>query len=322
MDYENVAREIANTSILIDGFQGSDLNDVYVAKLRKSGITAFFTSVSDSHADLRQTMLNIRSTKAFIQEHSGDLVLCTNTGDIARAKATGSVGILLSFQDTYCLGYDIDLIECFYELGVRMVQLTANDSNIVGDGCGEQRGAGLTKFGKRLVRKLNELGILVDLSHVGDRTRADALDVSEKPCIVSHGNADGFCKNPRNISDGVIGRLAAKGGVIGATTYPSLCTWRENPTIEDFLDNIDYLVNLVGVDAVGLGLAQIEGLDLDAYLGQYPQLYGKAQWPAGLESITAWPRIIERLLERGYSRDDTTKIAGLNFFAVYKAIIG
>lgn len=316
------AREILKTSAAIDGYQGSPLNEDYLTLLKQSGITAYFTSVSDSHTSLRDTMQNIGSLKEFVAEHEADVVLCRTADDIRSAKESERIGIFLSFQDTHCLGLDIGLMDLFYELGVRMVQLTANDANMIGDGCGEPRQAGLTRLGKRLVKKLNELGVLIDLSHVGDRSREDAIDTSEGPCIVSHGNAMGFCSNPRNVSDSVIKKLVSRGGMIGATTYPSLCTWEPRPTMGDFIDNVDYLANLVGVDAVGLGLAQVEGVNLDAYLSQYPALYGPTCWPSGTESITAWPEIVDCLLDRGYSEASVRKIIGENWFSMIKLVVG
>lgn len=322
MNNRTKAQEILKSNIVFDGFQGSAITEKYLKSLKSSGITGFFTSVADSHYTLRETMLNIRKLKIFTLKNEDYIILCTKVDDIFCAKQTNRIGVFLSFQDTYCLGYDVELMDLFYELGIRMVQLTANDANLVGDGCGEPRQAGLTRLGKLLIKKLNELGILVDLSHVGDQTRSEAIDISEKPCVVSHGNAMGCCQNPRNISDSVIKKLSSKGGVIGATTYPSLCTWKSSPTIDDFIDNVDYLVNLVGYNSVGLGLAQIEGVNLDEYLSQYPELYGPTTWPTGIESITAWPAIVEKLLDRGHLEPEVSKLIGGNFLRVMKEVIG
>ncbi len=307
--------------ICIDGFQGSRLDESYVTKLKKAGVTAFFSSVSNSHHSLRQTMNNTISFKRFVQKHD-ELLFCTVAGDIRRAKAANKVGVLATFQDSYCLGNDVQLIELFYELGVRMVQLTANDRNLIGDGCGEPNGAGLSKHGRLLVEELNRLGILIDLSHVGDRTRRDTLELSDGPVVFSHGNARGYCDNVRNVADDDIKLLAKRGGVIGATTYPTLCSWDSHPTIDSFIDNVVYLVDLAGVDHVGLGLGQIEGVELEEYLQKYPEMYGIDPWPEGVESVTAWPAILDKLSDRGYSDKEVAAIAGGNFLRVYGEALG
>jgi len=305
--------------ICIDGFQGSRLDDSYVQKLRRGGVSAFFSNVSNSHQTLRETMNSLLTFRRFVEE-SPDLSFCTSASDIERAIGAGRIGVLATFQDSYCLGYDVDLIELFHTLGVRMVQLTANDRNVIGDGCGEPANAGLSKLGKRLVKTMNQLGILIDLSHVGDATRRDALELSDSPVVFSHGNARGCCDNVRNIADEDVKLLAKRGGVIGATTYPTLCTWEKKPTIDSFLDNVRYMVDLVGIDHVGLGLGQIEGLDIDDYLAKYPEMYGVDPWPEGVESVTAWPLILEKLSDRGFSTEDVAKIAGGNFLRVYRLV--
>lgn len=306
--------------ISIDGFQGSRLDADYVQKLRQGGVGAFFSSVSDSHQSLRETMTRLLRFRKFVTE-SSDLLFCTSASEIERAVSAGRIGILATFQDSYCLGYDVDIVELFYALGVRMVQLTANDRNFVGDGCGEPANAGLSKAGKRLVRLLNQLGILIDLSHVGDATRRNALELSDSPVVFSHGNARGYCDNVRNVADEDIRLLAKRGGVIGATTYPTLCSWEKNPTIDTFIDNISYMVDLAGVDHVGLGLGQIEGLNIDNYLKKYPEMYGVDAWPEGVESVTAWPAILQKLSDRGYGAEDIAKIAGGNFLRVYRQVL-
>jgi len=307
--------------VVIDSFQGSPLTDEYAEKIRSSGITAFFTSVSDSHCSLRQTLCNIHQLRETVGRLQ-DFTICKSARDIRQAKQEDKIGVLITLQDTYCLEYDVELMELLYDLGVRMVQLTANDGNLVGDGCGEPRAVGLSKLGKKLVDILNELGVLIDLSHVGDGTRREVLKNSRAPVAVSHGNARGFCDNVRNVDDDDIRTLAEKGGVIGATTYPTLCTWKEAPKLTDFVDNIEYLVNLVGEDHVGLGLAQVEGVNLDGYLSQYPEMYALRSFPDGAESITAWPDIIQILVERGYSKLALQKIVGSNFLRLYDQVLG
>src|SRR3990172_631336 len=226
-------------------------------------------------------------------------------------------------------------VETLWRLGVRTIQLTYNTRNFVGDGVFEDTDAGLSKFGRQVVREMNRVGILVDLSHVGQRTSLEAIEVSEKPCVFTHSNPHALVPVPRNITDEQIKAVAAKGGVVGCSSFPAL-VWRGEtpPTLDEFVACIDYVVNLVGPDHVAIGT------DSEASKGAYPpelraslrRAYSGTtgtfhqRFPQGLplvgleEGLGDWPNITRCLLERGYRPDDVRKIIGGNFFRVMSEV--
>ncbi|MGQ0569549.1 MAG: dipeptidase, partial [Armatimonadota bacterium] len=230
------------------------------------------------------------------------------------------------------IGTIIERVETFWRLGVRTIQLTYNTRNFLGDGAAETTDAGLSAWGREVVREMNRAGILVDLSHAGRRTALDAIEVSQKPCVFTHSNPYALVPVARNIPDEHIKAVAAKGGVVGCSTFPPL-VWRgsdEPPSLDQFVECIDYIVNLVGIDHVSIGT------DSEASKGAYPvelraslrRKYAGTtggfdqKFPQGApmkdleEGLGDWPNITLRLLERGYKDDDVRKIIGENFLRV------
>lgn len=218
------------------------------------------------------------------------------------------------------------LLPILYKLGVRVIQLTYNEANAIGSGCLEPRDNGLTSFGSQLIQAMNRLGILIDLSHVGWQTSKDSVNVSEYPVAITHGNPFSMKGLSRNKPDDLIRMVGEKGGVIGATPFAAFCKSApgKRPTLEDFLDQLDYLVQLVGVDHVGIGTDKFEGKTKEEYISEVQTRYPKLiQTPfehrhvEGFSHITQFPRITEGLIARGYSDEDCGKILGGNFLSLF-----
>ena len=148
---------------------------------------------------------------------------------------------------------DLSRLDLFHALGVRIIQITYNERNLLGNGCYERRDEGLTNFGVDAIKQMNRLGILIDLSHVGDRTTLEAIELSEKPVAITHANARAFVNHVRNKTDEALSLLAEKGGVIGANAFPAFFENTFDATLTDYVDAIDDLVQRVGIDHVGIG---------------------------------------------------------------------
>src|SRR5207249_2922710 len=172
---------------------------------------------------------------------------------IEAAKRAGKVAVVLQFQGGTPLDYNANLVEAFYRLGVRVIQLTYNERNPLGDGCTERTDAGLSDLGVRVIAEMNRLGVAVDLSHVGYRTSMEAIEASAAPVIFSHSNARAVCDSARNLTDDQMRAAAARGGVIGVNAFPAFVARHQAPTVEHLLDHIEYMVRVVGDDHVGLG---------------------------------------------------------------------
>ncbi len=335
MATETLARQQAETlhreSIVIDGtsFFCRDAE-----RMLSAGVTAINTTTAWPDDDFELAVWRIEEYFALTRRVHG-LGIVERTDDFARLKREGRAGIIIAFQNARPIGSRLERIETFWRLGVRTVQLTYNTRNFLGDGVSESTDAPLSAFGREAVREMNRVGIVVDLSHGGRRTTLDAIEVSERPCIFTHSNPHALVPVPRNISDEQIKAVAAKGGVVGCSSYPPL-VWKGDgpPALDDFVDCIDYVASLVGVDHVAIGT------DSEASKGAYPpelraslrrqfsattggfhEKFPQGSPLVGLEEgLGDWPNITRRLLERGYTPGDVQKIIGGNLLRVFREV--
>jgi membrane dipeptidase len=233
------------------------------------------------------------------------LTLITTADDLAALTPEGPIGGILSLEGVEALDGQLSLLHTFYRLGVRNIGLTWNPRNAAADGVGVDSDYGLTPFGRELMAACNELGIMIDVSHLNAAGVDDVLAISEKPIIASHSNARALCDHPRNLTDAQIRAIAERGGVIGATFVSHFL----NPdfraaSLKDVLDHIDHLVQVAGVEHVGIGS------DFDGCLP-----------PPELDSGEKYPAITQGLMQRGYDPDAIRKILGENFRRVFLDVL-
>ena len=254
MGTESGAKQLHERSIVIDGLNVSRWGEEAVYRhLHQGGLTAINATVAVWEGT-QGTLRNIARFYKDLETYSRYIRQVTCLDDIRKAKAEGRVGIIFGFQNSSPIADDLDLVEVFYRLGVRAIQITYNDLNLVGAGCYERQDVGLSQFGVDLVAEMNRLGMVIDLSHVGHRTTMDAIETSEDPVWFSHTNPRNLCEHPRNKTDEEVKALVAKGGIVGANSFPTFLARGYDSTLEDVLDVVDYWVDLVGIDSVGIGL--------------------------------------------------------------------
>ena len=260
------------------------------------------------------------------------LRLATCAEDIRAAKADGRLAIVLNVQDASILGRDLSVLDLLHGFGVRQVQLTYNTRNLIGDGCTERTDAGLSDFGMAVVRRLNELGMLIDLSHCGRQTTLDAAAVSTRPVACTHTAARALRDIPRNKRDDELRAVAATGGVVGVVAVPSFLTDKSQATLDDVLDHIDHIVDGIGVEHVGIGTdrgVSFETATREEYYAWLAPLGFKPEvnppWPPGVEGLACaadLPNLTEGLIRRGYDDDAIRSILGGNFLRLYEHTIG
>jgi membrane dipeptidase len=315
-------------SIIIDGLNISVWDRETFSKLRIGGITAI-NATTACWENFRDSIQNIEKWNRRFETFSDYIMPIRNVKDIKKAKKIRKTGIIIGFQNTTPIEDDINLLRIFKDLGVRIIQLTFQDRNYVGDGCWEKTDAGLSEFGLRVIKEMNHQGILIDLSHAGDKTAVEAIEASEKPVAFTHANPRSLKDNPRNKTDEQILNLADKGGIIGATLYPPLLSAGYTSELNDFLDVIDYLVDLVGVDHTAIGSDFTENQPneffIEALTGKswekplsnvkYPVIY-----PESIRSVTEFPNITDGLVKRGYAKKDVKKIMGENWLQLYSNV--
>lgn len=332
------ARSLHRDAIVINALDSTRIaqgDEVYIGKIKRSGVTATNHTVSATEG-LVDTMQSIVDWWHVYARFPEDIIVGRNFEDIERAKHEDKVAVFLGFQDTSPIEGHLHMLEIYSALGIRFIQLTYQRRNLVGDGCGERTNAGLSTFGLQVVRELNRLGIVIDLSHVGIRTTLDAIEHSEDPVTVTHSGVRALVDTPRNKTDEEIKALAARGGVIGIPPKSGFLKAKglsEGTTIEDYVAHIDYVADLVGVDHVGIGTdvgdeRKYTKERMMAFNSKYPEvaiidenLRTDLMHTEGLQSPGTLYNITAGLVARGYSDDDIKKVLGGNFMRVFRHVM-
>ena len=277
-------------------------------------------------------MANIAQWKKDLAENADILMQVHSAADIRAAKAAKKVGIILGWQNTYAIEQNIDHLRLFRDLGVRVIQLTYNTQNLVGSGCWESRDSGLSDYGRDVIDLMNELGILVDLSHVADVTSADAVAHSKKPVAYTHCFPNALMEHPRNKSDEMLKLVADKGGFVGVVAYTPFMPKGDASTVEDVLDGFEHMINVVGEDQVGIGTDFTQGQD--AAFFQYLRSdkgFGRSLTmsmakrpdnPKGLDGPSEYVNLTEAMMKRGWSEKRIRKVLGENWLAFLEEVWG
>ena len=261
----------------------------------------------------------------WLRENGDRVTPITTVEDIGRAKSDDKLGVLFQFQNITPLGGELDLLDSYQRLGVRIIQICYNRRNYAGDGCLETEDAGLSSFGQALIREMGQTGMVIDLSHVGHRTSLEALELATTPPVFSHSNARRICDHRRNLHDDQIQAVAARGGLVGINAFPAFVKATMRPSIDHIMEHIDYLVELVGAEYVGLGL--------DFFVGsqaEYQEMTRRGLWspsdyppwpyayPTGLEDAGRLPNLTAALRDRGYPEEAVLVILGGNWIRVFR----
>mgnify|MGYP006410331599 CR=1 FL=1 len=238
------------------------LDAAMIENARTSGITAMNVTVNGG--DFESTIRRMSPWLSNVDRYPETFRQVRTVEQLMDAKATGRVGVVLGFQDTTPFGTDLSTMDVFYEMGVRVVQLTYNVRNMVGDGCLEAGNAGLSSFGIEVVERLNELGMMVDLSHCGKRTTSEGIRASSAPPAITHSGCNAVEPHPRSKDNEELRALADRGGVIGIYLMPFLTPGRV-PTTADVVAHIEHALETCGEDHVGIGsdlsITPIDGSD-------------------------------------------------------------
>ena len=332
------ARRIHDEAIVIDATcpLATDAPQ-HLELYRKGGFTAMAPTIVAKRGTSADALLSFGGWHRVIRERE-DIILVRKAQDIRDAKKNGQLGLILHFQGTEPLYPSVDMIDAYKVLGLGIVQLTYNKRCHVGDGCEEPSDAGLSRFGKHAVRRMNETKVIVDCAHTGLRTSMDAIETSTEPVILSHANAAGVHRVPRNVGDDLYRAIAATGGVIGVVGFPAFVSSSTKPTLDQFIDHIKYIADLVGPEHVGLGI--------DYYGGQHPicpdevamatykkeiatGIWSKESYPPppyfypeGIETPDKMANLTAGLLRRGFNESETKGILGENWMRVYAAVWG
>ena len=275
-------------------------------RLKDSGITIFHPAVGFSEGDVHASSLrDITLWNSFISRYSSQFQRVDGLADLERIKSSGKIGILIGQQNSGHFRSVAD-VDCFYSLGQRVSQLTYS-RNRIGGGSSDARDIGLTDFGASVVERMNQVGMVVDISHCGDRTTLDAINASHKPVLVTHSNCRALVPGrARCKTDEAIKKAAAKGAVMGVTMVRIFVTNGGAATIEQVLNHVDHVAKLAGVEHVGVGT----DVDLDGRDRKRPPM----KWDLdGIRYARKIFDLTEGLLRRNYSSENIELILGGNF---------
>ena len=314
--------------------------DTDLARLRAGGLGAQFWSVyipgEGSGPFARQQLEQIDIARRVIDLYPDTFMLALTVADVRKAKRRGKIGSMLGMEGGYGLENSIGALRTYYELGVRYMALTHNSHTDWADAAAplQPRNNGLTPFGEEIVREMNRLGMLIDLSHAAPSTMAHTLRITEAPVIFSHSSAKALCNVPRNVPDDILRELPRNGGVVMVTFVSSFINCEvgkvlqpamaeiglraraaatpeeaariraegfaaiklPTTTIAMVADHIEHIRNVAGVDHVGIG-------------GDFD---GNDWWPEGLDDVSTYPQLFAELVRRGWSDEDLKKLAGEN----------
>lgn len=317
-----------------DAVEGG-LGTAALASARSSGITAVNVTVGvvgEMPDPFEETVKDLARWEREIDRHSDVFARIRTAADLTRAKEAGRVGLIYGFQDTVALGADLERLDTFHALGVRIVQLTYNGRNRVGDGSLEPGNAGLSRFGVELVERMNTLGVLVDLSHCGQRTTAEGIQRSARPVAITHTGCRAVFDHPRNKRDEELRACAHGGGVVGIYLMPYLNA-SGPPTAEDVMLHLEHALTTCGEDHVGIGSDQsIHPIDAspDYYrrveeevarrkaLGVSAPREDTAPFVPELNQPRRMELIADRLADRGHPDRVIEKVLGANFRRLFE----
>ena len=229
------------------------LDEKYTERLVAGGVDG--TNVTFALEEDWDTVLRNAEKHLTKIEKNPHLTLCLNAADLRKAKANGKIGVMFGTQGATMIEEKLWRVETLVRLGMRFFGLAYTTANAFGDGCGEKRDAGLSYLGEELIAMVNEMPVILDLSHCGHRTRAEATAIARAPSC-THSNADALRANGRNTTDDTVKAMVKKGSMIGVCGLPhSLAD--ADPTLDTILDHVDHFVKLAGVDGVGIGMEGI-----------------------------------------------------------------
>jgi membrane dipeptidase len=305
------------------GFAYGNASDLdHLERWRTSGIDYLSINVGYDVTPWTLAVESVSRYREWIRAHGDTVAQVAGAEDVLRARREGKLAVTFDLEGMDALNGDPAMVDVYYRLGVRQMLFAYNRNNAAGGGCHDVD-VGLTPFGREVIREMNRVGMLVDGSHSGHRTTMEAMELSTAPVVFSHSNARRLCDHERNIRDDQIRACAATGGVVAITGVGRFLGPR-GPVVEHLVEHVDYMVEMVGPEHVGLGMDSV----LHRTVPGQPFRRTRTYWPesqypdsgTGYVAPEAWPRLTQALLDRGYGDAHVRGILGENFLRVARQV--
>lgn len=290
---------------------------------RSAGWNILSLTIAGDDHDIGEAFQRIAAARSAV-DRLGNCLLVDRFEDIEHARAAGQLAVTLHFEGTRTFGRNLDVVESFRKLGVTHNLLAFNKANCAAGGCMEASDGGLTNWGRRLIAEMERVGMIVDLSHCGRRSTLDALAIAARPMIFSHSNAEAVAAHPRNLTGEQIRACAATGGLVGLSGSSGYLG-DETASTEAMFAHLDHVVNLVGIDHVGIGLDIVfDPAPLNDWIRGRPD-----EWPVAADP--AWPgfrfarlgqlaELVDRMCMGGYGETDIRKFLGGNYLRISREV--
>jgi microsomal dipeptidase-like Zn-dependent dipeptidase len=320
---------------VIDNLQYVNWSETAFRQLREGGVDAIHVTIA-YHESFREAVLNVSQWNRWFEQYP-DLIMRGATGeDVRRAVETGRTAVFFGFQNPSPMEDDVGLIEVWHQLGIRFMQLTYNNQSLLATGCYEEDDTGLTRFGRQAVAEMNRVGMVVDMSHSGDRSTLEAIAHSARPIAITHANPDWWHPALRNKSDEVLRALTGAGGMLGFSMYPHHLKDGTDCTLASFCEMIAEAASRYGADKLGIGsdLCQDQPDSVVTWMrnGRWSKEmdYGEGSASAaGFPAQPDWfvdnrdmPNLSAGLLAVGFSQSEMEGIMGGNWLRFYDASFG
>lgn len=317
--------------LLVDGLEYCRWDEETLQNLKTGGVSAVHVTVS-YWENARETLTRLAEWDRLFEAFPSLVRRAQTAEDIVAAHQDGVVAVFFGFQHCSPIEEEVGLVEVFRRLGVLVMQLTYNNQSVLASGCYEPNDGGVSRFGKEVIREMNRVGMIVDMSHSGEKSTFDAIELSSRPIVISHANPLSWHKALRNKSDDLIRALARRGGLLGFSLYPHHLAHGGECTLDDFCGMVARCAEMIGVDHIGFGsdlctnhpVSIVEWMRSGKWTkGKDPGEGSKAQpgWPpqpAWFETSRDFPNLLRGLEKAGFSGEEIAKIAGQNWLRILR----
>ena len=317
--------------MFIDGLQYCNWSEKIFKQWRASNLTAVHVTIS-YHEQFRETVSNFEQWNNWFEKHPSLIMPAFYAEDVETASKQNKTAVIFGFQNPSPIEDDIGLVEILHRLGGRFMQLSYNNQSLLATGCYEENDPGITRMGKEVIKEMNRVGMVVDMSHSSERSTFEAIELSSRPIVISHANPSFWHPAKRNKSDEIIKELSNSNGMLGFSLYPHHLNNSTQCSLEDFCSMIARTADLIGIDHIGFGsdLCQdqpdsiVEWMRVGKWTKEIDYGEGSASNP-GFPDMPSWFRdnrdwhnIIEGLKKHGFSNDEINKIKGENWLSFFR----
>ena len=317
--------------LMIDGLQYVNWNRQLFEDAQQSGVHCIHVTIA-YWENIRETLENIGTWNRHFINHSDLIMPVYQARDILDAKRLGKVGIVFGFQNCSPIEDDVKMVEILHQLGVRIMQLTYNNQSLLATGCYEEKDGGVTRFGKQVIKEMNRVGMVIDMSHSAEKSTLETIELSERPIAITHANPSFFHAALRNKSDAVIRAIGESEGILGFSMYPFHLKNGPDCTLKEFCQMIGQTVGMIGIDRVGIGsdlclnwdYKVLEWMRSGRWTTSVDHGEGSAERPA-------WPDqpswfsctkdlyvVAQGLSDEGFNDDDIAKVMGENWLSFFE----